>query len=426
MPASESLRREQVRAVGTAFLRLRPLVALFGVSANAGLLLASGAPAAQRLTVACAMLGLLTLFFVEAWMLRRRQVTERWLLASLVVTALVIAAGALATGAGTSPLLPLLFAPLGVGFAAFGRGRPATAWLAFAVLVLTAVAAAGALLPESESFPAVVAPHAAAMTFVSAVVAVVLLRIGVAGLTDAHAQTAAMLDGLRIGALAEASLRARHAEALGAKVAHDLKNPLSAIKGLMQLLAGRGAEPRDRQRFDVALAEIERMQTTLDDYLSFARPIDDVRLEPLRLDELMRELASLLEPNAERQGVKIRLDTEAVQVMGDPARLRDAVLNLAANALQAMPSGGNLMLCVKREQDRAKLTVKDDGTGMTPEQLAEAGVPFRTSRERGTGLGVALARGVARQHGGELRLESRPGHGTQATLWVATAIGENS
>jgi signal transduction histidine kinase len=323
-------------------------------------------------------------------------------------------------------LLPLLFAPLGVGFAAFGRGRSATAWLVFAVLVLTAVAALGALLPASVDFPPVRAPQASWMTFVSTVVAVVLLRIGVSGLTDAHAQTSAVLDGLRVGALAEASMRARHTEALGAKVAHDLKNPLSAIKGLMQLLSGRATEPRDQQRFEVALAEIERMTTTLDDYLSFARPIEDVRLEPLRLDLLVRDLASLIEANAERQGVKILLEADAVQVMGDAARLRDAVLNLAANALLAMPSGGNLVLSVRREDERATLTVEDDGTGMTPEQIAEAGVPFRSGREGGTGLGLALARGVARQHGGELRLESRPGHGTQATLWVATAIGASS
>lgn len=162
------------------------------------------------------------------------------------------------------------------------------------------------------------------------------------------------------------------------------------------------------------------MQQTLEDYLSFSRPLEDVRLEPLQLDRLVRDLASLLEPNAERQAVQLELDLEPVQVMADPARLKDAVLNLAANALAAMPSGGTLRLRVHRDGERASIGVSDTGSGMSADELAAAATPFVSGRDGGTGLGLALARGVARQHGGDLHIESRPALGTSASLSLAT------
>jgi signal transduction histidine kinase len=341
------------------------------------------------------------------------------LLATLVLTTVVLAAASAATGGAASPLVPLLFAPIGVGFAAFGRGRLATFWL---VLGGAAVSALLAFEP-TPAFPAVHAPYSGFMTVTSALIALVLLRIGVAGLTDAHARTAESLDRLRDGALTEAAARAREADATGARVAHELKNPLSAIQGLMQLLSRNAVGSRDEKRFEVALGELARMERVLSDYLDFARPLRPATFERVRLDELIDDLARLVEPKAATQHVELALDLEPAWAMADAGHLRDAILNLVENALFAMSSGGRLCLTVRRSDGQVLIAVNDDGIGMSAEQLARAGTPFVSHRENGSGLGLAMARGVAREHGGELLLESTPGQGTTATLSLATVEG---
>jgi signal transduction histidine kinase len=413
---SEALRRAQVRAVGTIFLRQRPVVVALGVIVNGSLMLASGAPRGQRTLVLWSMGALLAVFVAEAWLLGRRQVTEAWLLATLVLTTVVLAGATAATGGASSPMVPLLFAPIGVGFAAFGRGRLALFWLALGSAAVAAPLAFG----PTHAFPVVAAPYAGFMTVTSALVALVLLRIGVAGLTDAHARAAESLDRLRVGALTEAAARAREADATGARVAHELKNPLSSVRGLMQLLSRKATGSQDEKRFAVALDELTRMERVLSDYLDFARPLRPATFERIRLDELLEDIARLVEPKAATQRVEVALELQPAWAMADAGHLRDAVLNLVENALFAMSSGGRLGLSVHRTDGHALIRVDDDGVGMSTEQLDSVGTPFVSHREHGSGLGLAMARGVAREHGGELVLESTAGKGTTATLSLAT------
>lgn len=413
-----TLRREQVRAVGTTFLRRRPLVAAPTALLNALLLHGSGAPLAQRASVGGTMVALLAFFCAEAWWLRRRQVDERWFLYSLVLTTLAVASGASLTGGAESPLVPLLFAPVGVGFAAFGGSSAARSWLGWSLLAV-AVALG---LPWVVPTPAIAAPFSTAMTGVSAVAALVLLYLGVAGMTGAHARAAEQLDRLRQGVLDEARARAEETEGVGAKLAHELKNPLSAIKGLVQLLARGPQQPRDEKRFEVLLSEIERLGRTLEDYLSFARPLRDVSLGPVRVDHWLGELAAFIEPHAAAQQTRVVLQLEPVTAWVDPARLRDAVLNLTNNALGAMGQGGTLELHAGRLGSAAFVRVVDHGQGMSAEELAQLGTPFFSRRPGGTGLGLVIARGIARQHGGDLTFESARGAGTTATLTLNLAV----
>lgn len=417
-----TLRREQVRALGTTFLRRRPWVAAPTAALNALLLHGSGAPLPQRAAVGATMAALLGFFCLEAWYLRRRQVDERWFLSSLVATTLVIAGGAAVTGGATSPLLPLLFAPVGVGFAAFGGSAAALVWLGWSLLAL----ALALVLPWVAPTPSVAAPYSTAMALVSAIASLVLLYLGVAGMTGAHARAAERLDRLRRGVLEEARARAEETESVGAKLAHELKNPLSSIKGLVQLLAKPPQQARAEKRFAVLLSEIDRLERTLEDYLSFARPLRDVALGALRLDRWLADLASLIEPHAAAQRTRVVLRVEPVTALADDLRLRDAVLNLTNNALAAMPEGGTLELHAGRQDDTAFVRVVDQGLGMTAEELAQLGTPFFSRRRGGTGLGLVIARGVARQHGGDLSFQSAVGVGTTATLTLALAVEPSS
>jgi two-component system, NtrC family, sensor histidine kinase HydH len=129
-------------------------------------------------------------------------------------------------------------------------------------------------------------------------------------------------------------------------------------------------------------------------------------------------VARVVEGQAAAQGVRVSVSGEEIAVTGDENRLKQALLNLLTNALEATPPGGKISLSARRRADRAELVVEDSGRGMAADFVGRVGTPFLTTREHGTGLGVAIARGIAEQHGGELCFESEEQRGTRATLSV--------
>lgn len=398
--------------MGTAFLRARPWVVAPVAAINLVCLLRAGAPAAQLRVLGPGIAALLGFFVYEAVRFRREVVREAQLRRSLVVTAAALLLACAASGGPRSPMVPLLLAPVGVAFAAFGRGRGNTVLL----LAVLAGLAGLSLLPAELPFPAIASPQAAVMTVASAAGSLVLLWIGVTGLTTAYARSGEALASTRDGMLEAMNERMRGAESLGARVAHEIRNPLTAIKGLVQLLARGEHEARDQKRLEVVLAEVGRVEETLGAYLSFARPLAELRPERVDLAVLLAELAALLEARAEAGGVRVVVLAQAAAIVGDRRRLQEALLNLASNALEATPPGGTLTLGVTHKGGGACVTVIDDGRGMTPEQLARLGTPFVSERPGGTGLGVTLARAVVLQHGGRMTHTSAVGQGTRVTL----------
>jgi signal transduction histidine kinase len=413
-----ALRRAQVRAVGAAFLRVRPFVVAPVALANAALLASADAPALQRASLGGAIGAALAVFSVEAWLLRRRVVGERWLFASLALTLVALASGCALSGGGTSPLVPLLAAPLAVGVAAFGRTARTLALLAVALGAFAGVAA----LPAGVPFPPVPADVARFMALASFAAMLALVWAGVGGLVEAHQRTADVLDRMRAATLEEAASRMRHTEQVGAKVAHELKNPLAAIRALLQLLGRNEADERTRKRLDVALAEADRMDAIVGDYLSFARPLSELDPHPVDLTELARDVVAVLEARAEASGVRIEARGEPAPMVADPRRLREALLNLAANAVAATPRGGHVALRVDGGEREVRVIVEDTGAGM-PEAIA-VGTPFVTTKEGGTGLGIVLARAAVAQHGGTLAFAPRPGGGTIATATLPRATDD--
>lgn len=419
MPGYDAVRSSQIRAVGTAFLRARPWVVAPGAALNVACMLTAGAPPAQVRATGLGIAALLVFFIHEAVRFRRVPVREDQLRRSLVITAAALLLACAATGGLRSPLVVLLLAPVGVAFAAFGRGRTNAALLAGVLGGLAVLS----FLSEGTPWPAIPGPQAAVMTLGSVAVTLVLLWLGVTGLTAAYARSGEELGRARDAMLDAMTDRMRGAESLGARVAHEIRNPLTAIKGLVQLLARGEPSERDRKRLDVVLAEVDRVEDTLNAYLAFARPLDELRPAPIALAALLHDLAALLEARAAATGVRLRVEADDAAIVGDPRRLQEALLNLASNALEAMPDGGALTLVAARLAAGARLEVRDEGRGMTPEQLARLGTPFVTTRPGGTGLGVALARAVVAQHGGRMLHRSAPGRGTQVTLLMPAQPG---
>lgn len=402
--------RERLR-VGQLFLRSRPLIATAGGLANAAVLAASSAPFAQKRAIACALGGTILAFHWEAWSLKRRELTERWLLVSLAATLLALTGGALLSGGATSPFLPLFFAPVVVGYAAFARRAPSFLLFGLALVCLGLLLAAP--LGTFHALPSSTVPG---MLLVSSATSLALLALGVTGLADGYERLARSLDRLRSDALQEAQRRAQNVEHLGAEVAHEVKNPLTAARGLVQLVERRATDPRDVQRLRVVVTEIDRALTVLSDYLSFARPLSDLQLGAVEIPSLLADIRLMLEARAHEKSVLVHVAADSFQLVADRQRLRDAVLNLMVNALTAAPVGGTVHLRASHGPEHALFTITDDGPGMTAEQLERLGQPFASATMGGTGLGVMLADSVARLHGGKLHFDSAPGRGTRAIL----------
>jgi two-component system, NtrC family, sensor histidine kinase HydH len=213
----------------------------------------------------------------------------------------------------------------------------------------------------------------------------------------------------------DALTRARTLEQIGSQVAHELKNPLTGVKALVQLGLRNPAEASSHERLEVVEREVTRMQEILQNYLSFTRPLQGVSPRRVELGPLVSDTLVVLSARADEARVRLYAQGDAT-LEADPRRLKEALLNLVANAIEATPPGGEVVVEVRPAGEEAEIVVRDTGRGMAAETLRRIGTPFFTTRDDGTGLGVVLARSVIAQHGGSLRYESEPGQGTRVRV----------
>ena len=411
-PRFQAVRAVHRRATFSAWVQLRPLRTAPGVVVVPTLLFAAGFPLERVAAVLAVLASLFVYQLVEARRSRRTGVEER----SLFVSHLIIVTGhavVLAlTGGLHSPLWPaLLSTTLGTLFA-FGRSRETDVAGAYAAVLVAGLA----FLPVELAGPVLPRPFFAALLVWSMLFSLFIMRLSAIQFNDGYTRIGEALDRAREDVLSAGTERARSLTCIGSKVAHELKNPLSAVKGLVQLLSRSAADERSRERLEVIAGEVSRMEVILRDYLSFSRPLDDLRPEPVEIGAVADDVLAVLEARAEAAGVSLVRTGGPVVATGDARRLKEALLNLVANALEATPPQGSVEVGVSGEGGDALILVRDTGKGIAPEDLARLGTPFFTKREGGTGLGVVLARAAIRQHGGDLRFESEVGRGTVATV----------
>jgi signal transduction histidine kinase len=219
---------------------------------------------------------------------------------------------------------------------------------------------------------------------------------------------------------------------LAAAVAHEIRNPLNFINLSIDHLRGKLGpdEPDRRKGFDEILgnvkSEISRLNRLVGDFLTFGKPM---RLDPrpCSLDEIMREVATLVDHKARDQGIALTFESEESlpRIVADPELLKTCFLNLMINAVDAMPVGGLLSASVKRTNgsggDSLQVTVADTGKGMTAEEISTAFEPYFSTKDTGLGLGLALTLKIVEDHGGSIALESIPGQGTTARITLPLA-----
>jgi len=199
---------------------------------------------------------------------------------------------------------------------------------------------------------------------------------------------------------------------LAAGVAHEIRNPLSSIRGLAQFLrhalAGR---PKEREYAEIMVREVDRINRVVTDLLIIARP-QEPDLAPTDLQELLDHTVGLLKADADQRGVEIRraIPSELPEVVMDENQMTQALLNLVLNALQAVEAGGTIEVgaSVDAPDSRLNLWVEDDGPGIPPEQISKIFEPFFTTRAKGTGLGLPIVQRIVTHHRGEIRVESPP------------------
>ncbi|HEY3452647.1 MAG TPA: HAMP domain-containing sensor histidine kinase [Myxococcales bacterium] len=219
-------------------------------------------------------------------------------------------------------------------------------------------------------------------------------------------------------------LRREHAErsremvALFGEIAHELKNPMSTVKGLSALLTQNvGEEGKGAERLKVLRHEVDRMQSVLEEFLNFSRPVVPLSVERADLARLSTEIVELHEGLAREKGLALGVKAAQAQVRCDPRKVRQILVNLVQNALEASAPGAAVeVVCAARSDGGAQVEVLDRGSGLSPEILSRLFEPGATTKPKGTGLGLTIARALARQHGGELTLAARPGGGCVAQL----------
>lgn len=201
-------------------------------------------------------------------------------------------------------------------------------------------------------------------------------------------------------------------------MAHEIKNPLSAIKTFAQYLPERYADPKFREKFfRIVQSEIDRINGIVKELLDFAKPAPP-QLQPIHLAELVEDTLLLLSNQCLKQGVEVKnaFGSNGLLIQADPQQLKQVLLNLLLNSLEAMPDGGRLSIDTRQTASHLVLRIADSGEGMTPEDLCHVWDPFFTTKERGMGLGMAIVKGIVERHGGQVHLSSTIGKGTTAEL----------
>lgn len=217
---------------------------------------------------------------------------------------------------------------------------------------------------------------------------------------------------------------------ISAQITHEVRNPLNAIGLNAELLAeeldGLPDATREARALCAAISrEVDRLNAVTEEYLRFARP---PRQAPARQDlaELAGALLDFLAPELAAARVELRRDLPAglPPVRGDEGQLRAVLLNLVRNAREAMAGGGALTVAARRAGDAVEVEVRDTGGGIPAEDQARIFDPFYSTKERGTGLGLAFVQQVVQEHGGTVRCESAVGQGTAFTLRFPAAPEE--
>lgn len=213
---------------------------------------------------------------------------------------------------------------------------------------------------------------------------------------------------------------------MAAGVAHEVRNPLSSIKGLAMLLKERGNTVEADESADLLVKEVERLNRSIGELLDYARP---ARLQRRMAApaEIVGKAVSLVQADASSLGINISADVpvDLPEIFVDVDKINQVMLNLLLNGVQAMSQGGDLVISATVDGANLLLTLRDTGEGIATDHLPRIFDPYFTTKSNGTGLGLAISTKIIEEHGGSIRVSSREGHGTTVCLQLPLSGGKS-
>ena len=216
--------------------------------------------------------------------------------------------------------------------------------------------------------------------------------------------------------------RSRHLSSIGslaAGVAHEIRNPLSSIKGFAVYFKERlSGNKEDEQTADVMIAETERLNRVISQLIEFTRPLE-LKKEKVKFVELVEHTIKLIAADAQKNKISVEIDTavEMPAVEVDPDKIKQALLNIFLNSLTGLKEGGKLIIELSPGTDNLTVIISDNGVGIEKTDLLKIYDPYFTSKPAGTGLGLAVVQKIMEAHGGRINVESIAGKGTKVFLY---------
>lgn len=193
---------------------------------------------------------------------------------------------------------------------------------------------------------------------------------------------------------------------MAATVGHEVRNPLTSIKGFLQLLKNKQQDPLHLEYFDIMISEIDRANSIITDFLAISRNKATI-MKWGNIKDVVTSILPLIEADAIYKNMQVLTDfREVPDILLNEQEINQLVLNLVRNGFEAMSEGGCLTLKIGQEQDEVILSVADEGTGIEQEVLNQLGTPFFTTKEMGTGLGLVVCNSIAERHSAHLEIKS--------------------
>ncbi|PLS03115.1 ATP-binding protein [Neobacillus cucumis] len=209
---------------------------------------------------------------------------------------------------------------------------------------------------------------------------------------------------------------------LAASTAHEIRNPLTGIKGLVKLLSEENKDEKAQTYFKVIQSEIDRINSIVSELLILGKPTANI-FKICDANEIVSEIAPIISSEANYTDVDVSFNfhPEKLPVSCVKDQLKQVILNLTKNALQAMPYGGKLAVRLDKQSDSCRITVTDNGIGMSKDQISQAFNPFYTLKKDGSGLGLTVCKRIIDSYGGKINIASTPNQGTQVEIVLPLA-----
>jgi signal transduction histidine kinase len=360
----------------------------------------------------------LVITLAEGRRLRREGVGAYEPARDFAALAVVVLIASVCTGGLKSPLL-LVIAPMLLFLPSFCSRRVASIATACAVAIIALLALArphAAWMMPAPLLDSAGRTNAWFDAFFAAVFALFAITASLFGVALRRMNDSMLERSLaaRAEALELYQERLRELTVLTGQIAHELKNPLASIKGLAQLMRVESA--KNPRRLEVLESEVERMQGILEEFLNFSRPLLPLAQTEVDVSELCRDVVGLHEGLAADRRLTLTAPDERLRVFCDARKVKQIVVNLVQNALDASAAGGEVRVSIDRREGHAAIQVLDRGQGLNGEQQARAFDLGFTSKARGSGLGLTIVRMLAEQHRGSARLYNREGGGCIAEV----------